>query len=162
MNAPAKLPVITKIDQRHARRISQLSLAACALWGLAREDLKGPVTHNHQALVMDVLGELFGFTPAESDRASDMLFEATLNHSIADFDRPRIMACANELTRIAANYRGTDEQDREIWLAGFELFEIESLYEASNPARDDEQSDYDEYARQIRGDYYSAQMGRCF
>lgn len=124
---------VAKIDRLNARRIEELSLAAAALWGLVRPGFTGPIPHDHQAIVMGHMDALFGFTPAESQQASDMLFEGTLNHSIAEHDRPRIVACATELTRIAANYRGTEEQDREIWAAGFELFEIESLYEASHP-----------------------------
>lgn len=134
MNAPAKfaaLPPVTRIDVKHAKRIEQIALAACALSGLTLPHSTGPIPHAHQADVMAVLNDLFGFTPAESDQASDMLFEATLNHAIADWDRPRILACATELTRIASVYRGTEEQDREIWAAGYDLLEIESLYEAS-------------------------------
>lgn len=132
MNAPAKiaaLPPVTKINIKHGKRIEEISLAACALFGLIHH--RGPVCHDHQALVMGHLDACFGFTPAESERASDMLFEATLNHSITDFDRPRIEACATELTRIASTYRGSEEQDREVYAAGYELFEIESLWEAS-------------------------------
>jgi hypothetical protein len=134
VNAPAKLPPVTKIDKRHARRIEQLSLAACALWGLVRPGFTGPIPHDHQDVVMKHLDDLFGFTSPESDRARDMLFEGTLNHAIHENDRPRILACANELTRIAANYRGTEEQGREIYAAGFDLFEIDALWEASQPA----------------------------
>ena len=79
------------------------------------------------------LDTLFGFTPVESDRARDRLFEQTLNHSIPDHDRPIIERCAVELTRIASVYCGTEERDREIWAAGYELFEIDSLWEASQP-----------------------------
>lgn len=142
MNAPAKiatLPSVTKIDARHGKRIEEISLAACALFGLIHH--RGPVCHDHQAVVMEHLDTCFGFTPAESDQARDMLFEATLNHSIADFDRPRIEACATELTRIASTYRGSEEQDREVYAAGFELFEIESLYEASR----DQEADWREW-----------------
>ena len=115
------------------RRIEELALASAALFGLVRPGFAGPIPHDHQDIVMGHLDELFGFTPAESDQARDMLFEGTLNHSIAEHDRPRILACANELTRIAANYRGSDEQDREIWAAGYDLFEVESLWDAANP-----------------------------
>lgn len=143
MNAPTKIddatreayrinerPRITK-DFLVRRRLNELGLAAAALFGLAA--CKGPITHGHQEVVMGHLDELFGFTPAESQQASDMLFEATLNHSIADWDRPRIDACATELTRIASGYRGREWQDREIWAAGYQLFEIDSLWEASCP-----------------------------
>lgn len=122
---------LAKVEGKHSRRLNELGLAAAALFGLA--DSRRPIPSDHRAVVMEHIDTLFGLTPAESDRASDMLFEATNDHSIADFDRPRILACAVELTRIAANYRGTDAQDREIWLAGFELFEIDSLWEASQP-----------------------------
>jgi hypothetical protein len=120
---------VTRIDAAAASRIEELSLAAAALFGLANS--QGPIPHDHQAIVMGHLDTLFEFTPAESTQASDMLFEATLNHAIHESDRPRILACAMELTRIAMNYRGHDWQDREIWAAGFELFEVESLWEAS-------------------------------
>lgn len=124
---------IEKIDPRHGRRINELSLAACALYGIVRPGVTGPIHHDHQDVVMEQLDTLFGFTPIESDRARDRLFEQTLNHSIPDHDRPIIERCATELTRIASVYRGTEEQDREIWAAGFDLFEIDSLYEASLP-----------------------------
>lgn len=129
----ARHEIITKIDGKRDRRLNELALAAAALYGLVRPGFTGPIPHDHQALVMEHMDALFGFTSVESERASDMLFEATLNHAIADYDRPRILACATELTRIAANYRGTEEQDREIWAAGFELFETDSLWEASQP-----------------------------
>lgn len=92
MNAPAKiaaLPPVTKIDVKHGKRIEEISLAACALFGLVH--FRGPVCHDHQAVVMGHLDTCFGFTPAESERASDMLFEATLNHSITDDDLHDIM-----------------------------------------------------------------------
>jgi len=120
---------ITRIEGKHAHRIEELSLAACALWSLAR--VSGPIPHDHQDVVMQHMGTLFGFTPVESDRARDRLFEQTLNHSIPEWDRAAITRCATELTRIAANYRGTEEQDREIWLAGFGLFETDGLWEAA-------------------------------
>lgn len=132
MNAPAKIAV-EKIDARHGQRIQELSLAACALFGIVRPGVTGPVLHAHQDVVMEQLDTLFGFTPIESDRARDRLFEQTLNHSIPDHDRPLIERCAVELTRIASVYRGTEEQDREIWAAGFDLFETDSLWEASQP-----------------------------
>lgn len=132
MNAPAKITV-EKIDPRHGQRIQELSLAAFALFGIVRPGVTGPVLHAHQDVVMEQLDTLFGFTPIESDRARDRLFEQTLNHSIPDHDRPIITRCAAELTRIASVYRGTEEQDREIWAAGFDLFEIDSLYDASLP-----------------------------
>lgn len=132
MNAPAKIAV-SAIEQKHGRRIQELSLAACALFGIVRPGVKGPVLHAHQDVVMEQLDTLFGFTPAESDQARDRLFEQTLNHSIPDHDRPLIERCATELTRIASVYRGSAEQDREIWAAGYDLFEIDSLYDASQP-----------------------------
>lgn len=134
MNAPSR---ITKIDARHGWRIQELSLAACALFGIVRPGVKGPILHAHQDVVMEQLNTLFGFTPIESDRARDRLFEQTLNHSIPDHDRPIIERCATELTRIASVYRGTEEQDREIWAAGFDLFETDSLWEASQPPERD-------------------------
>lgn len=122
-----------RIDARHGQRIQELSLAACALFGIVRPGVTGPVLPAHQDVVMDQLDTLFGFTEIESDRARDRLFEQTLNHSIPEHDRPVIIRCATELTRIASVYRGTEEQDREIWAAGFDLLEIDSLWEASQP-----------------------------
>jgi hypothetical protein len=124
---------ITRIEGKHARRIAELSLAACALSGLVRSGFTGPVDHDHQAIVMQHLDTLFGFTPVESAHASDRLFEQTLNHSIPEWDRANITQCATELTRIASVYRGTEDQDREIWLAGFNLFETDSLWDAAQP-----------------------------
>lgn len=115
------------------RRLNEIALASAALFGLVRPGFTGPVPHVHQDIVMGHLDDLFHFTPAESNQARDMLFEATLNHSIHETDRPRIMACANELTRIAANYRGSEAEDRAIWAAGYDLFEVESLWDAANP-----------------------------
>lgn len=132
MNAHSQIAA-SRIDGRHGQRIQELSLAACALFGIVRPGVKGPVLHAHQDVVMEQLNTLFGFTPVESDRARDRLFEQTLNHSIPDHDRPIIERCAVELTRIASVYRGTDEQDREIWAAGYDLLEIDSLWEASQP-----------------------------
>lgn len=144
MNAPAKAPTaeqeaafadyraaLAKVEVRNASRLNELGLAAAALFGLA--NYLGPVSKSHRTDVMETLDNLFGLTPAESDQASDRLFECTTGGAIADYDRPRILGCATELTRIAANYHGTSEQDREIWLAGFELLEIDSLWEASQP-----------------------------
>lgn len=136
-----------RIDARHGQRIQELSLAACALFGIVRPGIKGPVLHSHQDVVMEQLDTLFGFTPVESDRARDRLFEQTLNHSIPDHDRPIITRCATELTRIASVYRGTEEQDREIWAAGFDLFEIDSLWDASQPP-----SAEPSYPRVVAGD----------
>lgn len=136
MTYPARIATkiaAERIDARHGQRIQELSLAACALFGIVRPGVTGPVLHAHQDVVMEQLDTLFGFTPIESDRARDRLFEQTLNHSIPDHDRAIITRCATELTRIASVYRGTEEQDREIWAAGFDLFEIDSLYEASLP-----------------------------
>lgn len=132
MNQLSKIAA-ERIDARHGKRIQELSLAACALFGIVRPGITGPIRHAHQDVVMEQLDTLFGFTPVESDRARDRLFEQTLNHSIPDHDRPLIERCATELTRIASVYRGTEEQDREIWAAGFDLFEIDSLWEASQP-----------------------------
>lgn len=148
MNAPAKITV-EKIDPRHGQRIQELSLAACALFGIVRPGVTGPILHAHQDVVMEQLDTLFGFTPIESDRARDRLFEQTLNHSIPDHDRPIITRCATELTRIASVYRGTEEQDREIWAAGFDLFEIDSLYEASQPPASEAR-----YPRVVPGDVH--------
>lgn len=133
MNAITPIPSVSKIDERHGRRIGELSLAAAALFGIVRPGITGPIRHDHQDAVMAQLDTLFGFTPVESDQARDRLFEQTLNHSIPEWDRAAIARCATELTRIASVYRGTEEQDREIWAAGYDLFEIESLWEASQP-----------------------------
>lgn len=128
MNAPAKI-ARPAYGSPHARRREELALASCALFGICHH--RGPINHAHQAIVMKHLDDLFGFTPAESEQASDMLFEATLNHSISDFDRPRIEKLASRLSIIARDYDGSDAADREIWAAGYELFQIESLWEAS-------------------------------
>lgn len=128
MNVQSKIARMTTEQRVHAQRVEQLGLASAALLGLVH--VRGPICHEHQAVVMGHLNDLFGFTPAESDRASDMLFEATLNHSIADEDRPRIEKCALALSNIAVGYAG---DATPIWAAGFELFEIDSLWEASQP-----------------------------
>lgn len=117
------------------RRREEIVLAACALSGICIH--RGPITHAHQAIVMGHLDALFGFTPAESAQASDMLFEATLNHSIHDSDRPRIEKLANKLTIAAKDYDGSDCADRELWAAGYELFEVDSLFDASQPPETD-------------------------
>ena len=129
MNAPAKISYLTKEQRIHAQRVEELNLASAALLGLVH--VRGPVCHAHQSIVMGHLNTLFGFTPAESDQASDMLFEGTLNHSITDFDRPRIEKCARALSDIALGYCG---DAKPIWAAGYDLFEIESLWDASQPA----------------------------
>lgn len=140
MNIAAKIAA-ERIDARHGQRIQELSLAACALSGLIRPGFTGPIPHDHQDVVMAHLDTLFGFSPVESDRARDRLFEQTLNHSIPEHDRQIIARCATELTRIASVYRGTEDQDREIWAAGFDLFEIDALYEASLPPEQPEHDD---------------------
>lgn len=133
---------LTKEQRIHAQRVEELNLASAALLGLVH--VRGPVTHAHQDVVMGYLDTLFGFTPAESDQARDMLFEGTLNHSITDYDRPRIEKCARALSDIALGYCG---DAKPIWAAGFELFEIESLFEASQPAEHEPR-----YPRVIPGD----------
>lgn len=128
MNIQTKIAKLTPTQRLNARRVDELGLACAALLGIAR--VRGPVTHDHQEIVMGHLDDLFGFTPEESQSASDMLFEATLNHSIADADRPRIEKCALRLAEIAKHYDGSDDHDGAIWQAGFDLFEIDSLYHA--------------------------------
>lgn len=132
MNANSTIKA-ERINPHHAKRIEELTLAACALWGIVRPGFTGPIPHDHQDVVMQHLDTLFGLTPVESERARDRLFEQTLNHSIPEHDRPAILRCATELTRIAANYNGSEEQAREIWAAGFDLLEIDSLWDASQP-----------------------------
>lgn len=127
-----------RIDARHGKRINELGLAAAALFGLVRPGFTGPIPHDHHDLVMATLDDLFDFTPAESDQARDRLFEQTLNHSIPEHDRPIIARCATELTRIASVYRGTDQQWREICAAGYDLFEIDALWEDSQPPERDD------------------------
>lgn len=129
MNAHSQITKMTPTERLYSRRVDELALASAALLGLVR--VRGPVHHDHQAVVMGHLNDLFGFTDPEFDRASDTLFEATLNHAIHDDDRPRIEKCAMALAEIARTYRG---DDKPIWAAGFELFEIDRLWEASLPA----------------------------
>lgn len=128
MNIQTKIAKLSPTQRLNARRVDELGLASAALLGIAH--VRGPVTHSHQAVVMTHLDELFGFTSEESQSASDTLFEATLNHAIHDTDRPRIIKCALRLAKIAKHYDGSENHDRAIWQAGFELFEIDGLFDA--------------------------------
>ena len=139
MNVQSKIAKLTATERLNSRRVDELALASAALLGLVH--VRGPVGFEHQAVVMGHINDLFGFSEAESQQASDVLFEGTLNHSITDFDRPRIEACALRLAEIAKHYNGTADHDRCIWAAGYDLFEVESLFEASQPSMRGERVD---------------------
>lgn len=102
------------------RRINELGLAAAALIGIAfNERFDG----QRRKELMAPLDELFGWTVRESDVAHDWLFEDGLS-------KEQVRDLAYRLIRIAQDYDGSDEHDSMIWMAGYQAFEIESLFDA--------------------------------
>lgn len=101
------------------RRVNGLGLAAAALLGIAfNEHFDG----QHRKELMAPLDELFGWTPCESDVAHDWLFYDGLS-------KQQIRDLAYRLIHLAQDYDGSDEHDSMIWMAGYDAFEIESLFD---------------------------------
>lgn len=101
------------------RRVNELGLAAAALLGIAfNERFDG----QRRKELMAPLDELFGWTVRESDMAHDWLFHDGLS-------KEQIRDLAYRLIRLAQDYDGSDEHDSMIWMAGYDAFEIESLFD---------------------------------
>lgn len=98
------------------------------------------LTHYHSKVVLDVtkklvmknLDTLCGFTPAQSDQAHDMLFEASEDGTIPEWTSRKIEICCMKLGEISAQYMMTEVQDRDMWLALYNLLEVECLFEAAS------------------------------
>lgn len=85
------------------------------------------------------LDALCGFTPAQSVQARDMLFDASDNGVIPTWVIDKIATCCKKLADIVA-YSGLASQDHDLWMALYNLLEVECLYEAANPQKHDDGS----------------------
>lgn len=88
-------------------------------------------------MVMHNIDALCGFTHAQSVQARDMIFDASENGVIPEWTIKSIGTCCLKLSGIVAKYQGLESQDNDMWMALYNLFEVECLFEQANPEKPD-------------------------
>lgn len=82
-------------------------------------------------LVMANINTLCGLTSSESGQAHDILFEASEDGTIPYWTMHKIDVCCMKLGEIIVEYQMTEKQDRDVWLALYNLLEIDCLLESA-------------------------------
>lgn len=88
-------------------------------------------------MIMYNLDALCGFTPAQSVQARDMIFDGSETGVIPEWTIKSIGTCCIKLADFVAQYQGLESQDNEMWMALYNLLEVECLFEAANPEKPD-------------------------
>lgn len=88
-------------------------------------------------MVMHNIDALCGFTPAQSVQARDMIFDGSESGIIPEWTMRNIEMCCIKLADFVAKYQGLEIQDNDMWMALYNLLEVECLYEQANPQKPD-------------------------
>lgn len=81
--------------------------------------------------VMKNIDELCCFTPDESDRARDYIFNSSDDGTIPHCVKKEMEKCLLKLSELFEHFTGDRADYAAMWEALYELFEIDSLWEAA-------------------------------
>lgn len=94
---------------------------------LSRGSVKRPTSN----AMMKNIDELCCFTPDESDQARDYIFNSSDDGTIPECVKMEVAKCGDKLSRLFQHFTGDREDYATMWEALYDLFEIDSLWEAA-------------------------------
>lgn len=92
---------------------------------------RGPVAGASSNAMMKNIDELCCFTPGESDQARDYIFNSSDDGTIPECVKREVAKCGDKLSRLFHHFTGDREDYAAMWEALYDLFEIDSLWEAA-------------------------------